>query len=1217
MKLRSLPKRVLALILSAAIFASIGIVSIVSAAVSSSPVRFTVGDVAGKPGTTVTVPIDMEIPEDVLLGVVTLSLKFDTDKYEYISDNLGDSFKGNESGSYLPGEWRFITTKPSGITGSYHVADVTLKIKDSVTEASDFELSVLTCADSDREKLNSKVDQGSVSLNVPLESIRLDQDTLELAKGDTQQLNVVYNPSNTTDDTTVSWSVDKPEVAEVSADGVVTAVGRGTATVTAQVGEFKATCTVNVGVPLASITLDQNKLNLNKGKTASLTVSAQPADTTDTNEYVWGSSNDSVATVDQNGNVTAMGAGTAKITVTRGTKTAECEVSVSVPLESVEVSAKTLELLKGQNQTLTVSYNPEDTTDDKTASWSSSNSAVASVDQNGKVVALKEGQAEITVTAGGKSDVCTVTVTEKHIESIALSQNSLELDRTKTAELTVLYFPEDTTDDREVVWHTEDESVAAVVDGVVTAVGKGVTNVWATVGEKTTPKCEVTVHVPLTGISMAETASVNKNETTTLTYTCIPEDHDSAVSEQWSTSDPTVATVSGGVVTGHKAGKAEITLTVNGFKQTCTVTVNAPLQSISIEGTAALAKGESKTLTVTYDPQDTTDSKEVVWSSSDTSVATVENGVVTAVGKGNAVITATSKAVGVKPVTCTVTVNVPLVSIDFDKTSLTLDTGMKETLNIVANPVDTTDKLEPVEWKSSNPEVASVKDGEVTALKKGTTTITAVINGKTASCEVKVTLPLNSITITPSTADLLKGQSVELSVKFDPADADGDRTIVWTSSDDTVAAVENGVVTGRKEGQATITATVGKVSSTCTVTVTEIKIESVTLDKENLVLNKGDSSTLKATVNPENTTDDKTVTWSSSNKDVVVVDNNGNLTAVGRGNAVITAQAGDKTAECDVTVEVPLGSIALTQSAATLIKGKEFTLEVLFNPEDTTDSKETIWSTSDPSIVTVKDGVVTAVGKGTATVTARVGSLSATCEFKVIEVSETIPTESVLAQLKDDSVKSIEVNLSAPDTVKKELLDAAKGIDKPITFNIVNESGVTLYSWTVNGKDITGNTSDLNLAIEIGENQEQVGSLVGEAKYTVVSFAQQGAFPVKADININLGYTEGQQVWLYRYNQAGNELEAVGDSFTIEKGSVQFSVSEGGVYVFTTQQVKAQEPDDNTPDDGTSSDSTSSNPGSNGSTPKTGDVFSIVMLLAALLSAASAGFMMYARKKHE
>ena len=251
-------------------------------------------------------------------------------------------------------------------------------------------------------------------------------------------------------------------------------------------------------------------------------------------------------------------------------------------------------------------------------------------------------------------------------------------------------------------------------------------------------------------------------------------------------------------------------------------THDTSVASISLNKTSlSLVEGASETLTATITPSDATD-KTVTWTSSDTKVATVSNGKVTAVKAGTATITA--KTSNNKTATCTVTVTkktVEATGISLDKTSLSLDEGESETLTATVSPSDATDKT--VTWTSSDKKVATVSNGKVTAVKAGTATITAkTSNGKTATCTVTVSKKIveaTGISLNKTSLSLHEGASETLTVTITPADTT-DKTVTWTSSDTNVATVSNGKITAVKVGKATITATTsnGK-TATCTVTV--------------------------------------------------------------------------------------------------------------------------------------------------------------------------------------------------------------------------------------------------------------------------------------------------------------------------------------------------------------------------------------------------------------
>ena len=448
------------------------------------------------------------------------------------------------------------------------------------------------------------------------------------------------------------------------------------------------------------------------------------------------------------------------------------------------------------------------------------------------------------------------------------------------------------------------------------------------------------------------------------------------------------------VLTAVKEGTATITASYGSVEATCEVTVVknfVEVTDITLDKTELeLKTGENETLTATVKPDDATD-PTVSWSSSDEKIATVVDGVVTGVAAGSATITATA---GDKTATCAVTVSeavVPVTEISLDKEKLDMTEGDTETLTATVKPDNATVKT--VTWKSSDETIAKVVDGVVTAVKAGSVVITATAGDKSATCEVfvsKKVIPVTKVTITPSTLNLATGETATLTVSVEPEGATYE--VEWSSSDETVATIVDGVVTAVGEGTATVTAVVGDDSATCVVTV-ETPIESITLDKTELEMVKGDTETLTVTINPETAKEVK-VTWSSSDEKIATVDETGKVTAVGAGEATITAKAGGKEATCKVTVKVPVESITLDKTSLTLKEGATAVLVATVKPDDATD-KTVTWSSSDETIATVdNNGKVTGIKEGEATVTAKAGDKTATCKVTVSNYVFTInPTE--------------------------------------------------------------------------------------------------------------------------------------------------------------------------------------------------------------------------------
>ena len=396
--------------------------------------------------------------------------------------------------------------------------------------------------------------------------IKLNQTTLALETGNTANLIATVEPAGAVG--SVSWSSSNDGIASV-ADGVVTAKSAGTATITAKISTFSATCTVTVTDPyvkVASVELDKKSLDLVEGDAVQLTATVKPDNATD-KTVTWKTSDYKVATVSASGEVVAVAEGKATITASAGDATASCEVVVAkkvIAVESVTLDKTAVELFKGETATLTATVKPDDATD-KTVTWTSDNPAVATV-ADGVVTAVVEGTAKITAKAGDASAVCTVTVKKKEVESITLDRSSLALTVGETGTLTATVKPDDATD-KTVTWTSDNTAVATVADGVVTAVAEGTANVTAKAGN-VSAVCAVTVNasvVKVTEITInEEDFELEVGETKTLTATLKPENAtDKSIT--WTSDQPGIASVSAdGVVTAVAAGNAKITAKANG-----------------------------------------------------------------------------------------------------------------------------------------------------------------------------------------------------------------------------------------------------------------------------------------------------------------------------------------------------------------------------------------------------------------------------------------------------------------------------------------------------------------------------------------------------------------------------------------------------------------------------------------------------------------------------
>ncbi len=555
---------------------------------------------------------------------------------------------------------------------------------------------------------------------------------------------------------------------------------------------------------------------------------------------------------------------------------------------------------------------------------------------------------------------------------------------------------------------------------------------------------ETQVEVSSVSLNTA-TIEMVEGETFSLVATVLPKDaeYDSVI---WASSNASVASVNSGTVTAIKEGTATITASAGGKSATCTVKVSTKVvavTSITLDKTSLSMKvGETETITATVNPENATD-KTVTWGSSDVSVATVADGRVTAKKSGTAIITAKS---GSCIAECTVTISVDVESVTLDKTTLSLAVGETTQLTATVKPDDTTDKN--VAWASSDESVATVADGRVTAKKSGEATITAKSGSCIAECKVTITVSTETVTLDKTTLSLAIGETATLVATVKPDDAT-DKNVSWTSSDESIAKVDNGNVTAIKAGKANIVANCGGKTAECAVTVT-VPTGSVTLDKTTLSLAVGETAQLTATVKPDDATD-KNVMWTSSNESVAKVDN-GKVTAVMSGNATITAKCGGKTAECVVTVSVPVSSITLDITSISLTVGETAQLTATVKPDNATD-KTVVWTSSDESVAKVVNGKVTAHKSGTTSIAARCGSKSAECIVTVI-----VPVSSVTLD-RNDLMLPVGDAATLIATVKPD-----NATSKNITWSSSNESVATVN----NGNVIAAKEGEVIISASVG-----------------------------------------------------------------------------------------------------------------------------------------------------
>ena len=420
-----------------------------------------------------------------------------------------------------------------------------------------------------------------------------------------------------------------------------------------------------------------------------------------------------------------------------------------------------------------------------------------------------------------------------------------------------------------------------------------------------------------------------------------------------------------------------------------------------------------RTLTLSSLIKPTTAAQDVTWSSDAPGIVSVDRGVLTAVAPGTATITV--KVInGYKDLSTTITVTVPAYSLVLDETvTEPMTVGDSAQLNAA---YEGSRAVEDLVWNSSDPSVITVTDGKITAVGVGKAVITVTApNGSKAECSI--TVAEQEITVVCSGINV--GASAEPTVKADGVSVNDGYKFV--SGNPTVVSVDGKKLVGQSVGVAEITVTYNGSVSKFVVRVNAVLVNAVGIGSTSAEMTVGDVKSLTYTLNPANPTD-STVTWSSSNPAVATVDQNGNITAVSDGKAIITVKsndAGGKYASCTITVvkaKPTAESISLDRTNIALVKDDstngQYTLTLKVTPADA--DVTVTWSSADSSVAAVDNsGKVTAKGAGTAVITVTVTSgnavLSAVCDVTVTEKPTVVATDE---KSNDDGTKTTEVKES-------------------------------------------------------------------------------------------------------------------------------------------------------------------------------------------------------------
>ncbi len=680
----------------------------------------------------------------------------------------------------------------------------------------------------------------------------------------------------------------------------------------------------------------------------------------DDDEFEYTSSDEDVATISEYGSIYAQGKGTATITVTakanpQATATATVNVTTVEPTELKFKKAEyTIE--QGNYQSLSFSKKPTNASlKVKELTYTSSDPTVVKITEKDssyvEVQGKKPGEATITVKYSDAVVATTkVTVTATKPTALAFDEAAYEIDMGESDTQTLFFSPEPSNAQvkkSELTFAVSDASVLKIINKYDRSVKvKGLKAGEATVTVKysdavvATAKVTVTAAKP-TSLAFDEAAyEIDMGESAYKTLNFLAEPDNAAYKKEdltYTVSDASILKItskgtSSVGVEAKKPGEATVTVkysdaVVATAKVTVTATKPTKLTFEESEYAIKLCADSSwMELNFSAEPENATyESKELTYTSSDPSVVKIEDKNKYSVGirakkPGEATITVKYSDAVVATAKVTVTAVDP-TGVSIPKKAYTLN-YLRPTDGIQNSTSENIEwNLEPADawykeatWTSSDFGVAMVDDGTVWATGVGTATITLTVEDssgavKTATTTVNVTGKAINLALSKSSATIKLTKDGDSTLQLSAIDADtkDDVSVKWKTSDKSIATVVDGLVTAKKAGKVTITATTKDGNATkksCKITVKQQKVTKLTATKK-LTMTVGEKQTLSVTVKPDNAFNTN-LAYSSSKPAIVAVDKNGKLTAKKAGKAVITVKAKDgskKSVKITVTVK--------------------------------------------------------------------------------------------------------------------------------------------------------------------------------------------------------------------------------------------------------------------------------------------------------------------------
>lgn len=739
---------------------------------------------------------------------------------------------------------------------------------------------------------------------------------------------------------TLEWSSTDESIVTVDADGQIRGVGEGSATIRVRTAGVTGTASISVEKPVESIKLDPTQATIDVMQT--LEIEAKVYDTAGETSFdrvvAWSSSRPEVASVSATGTVTGLKEGSTRITAQSGGKSAEARIEVTASTAQVVASPNSATIILGEELQMAarVLDAAENDLTGRRITWKSSDESIATVNTQGLVTGVAQGRVTITASNEGVDGTAQIDVINP-VAKVVVSPDSVSLGIDQTQQLIAKLTNQqgDLLDDRSVTWRSDDPTIAEVdAQGLVTAKGPGVVEITAT-SEEIDGSTTVTVLNTVTTVELSpSTAQVEVTEDVQLQAVAkntlgatVPD-----AAFTWKSSDISRATVDeDGLVTTKKGGSVTITAKADGIEGTALITIDDPVRSVSISPDVAMVgRGTTLHLTATLRDrgQNELDGRDIFWSSGNDSIATVDqSGVVEGVALGQTTITATSEGISD---TIDLEVSNPVAKVNLSPSALTLTVGATQAMSVeLLNAQDEPLTGRHVQWSSDNEDVARVSAaGVVTARGVGATTIRATSEGITGVAQIGVENPIAFVEVTPTNPSIEVTGTIQLQAvaKNELGGEVPGASFSWKSSDTSRATVdENGLVTTKKGGSVTITATADGIDGTASITIDD-PVRSISL--QDITLEITETAQLSAILKDKagNVLTGRTIQWSSARPNIASVDEHGEVKAKAKGSATITASVDQVSESATITVEAPPRSLEISPTSLAIDVGDTQTL---------------------------------------------------------------------------------------------------------------------------------------------------------------------------------------------------------------------------------------------------------------------------------------------------